>query len=452
MNHTPTILIIDDEEMIRESLIDILEDENYHTLTAENAETARQQYADGNPDLILLDIWMPDTDGITLLREWHNNHNLTCPIIMMSGHGTIETAVEATKLGAYYFLEKPLSTSKLLLTIKRALETQALVTQNAALKAQIDPPADLIGKSPIIQTLRDQALTLAKQNVPLYINGPSGSGKQHLARYIHQHSAQKNGKFIAFDLETTEPTAIIPALTGNTNQTGLFTQAAGGTLYLNDISQLPDDAQTLLTHLIENQSYTTNDGKRYENLNIRIITSGELPHTHLKEHLHTHLYDHLTIATISLPALQDHSADVPDLLEHFSKTFADHDALPYRQFTLAAQNALRQHHWPGNIRELKNLVQRLLLKNDAPEIDTAEAEAALTLVAAIPSDNLWRQFIPVELSLKEARDRFEYLYLSEQFRLCEGNVAKLANRVGMERTNLYRKLRSLKIEPTEKPD
>lgn len=207
-----TILIIDDEEMIRESLIDILEDEGYHTLYAENAEQAKVQYAAHQPDLILLDIWMPDMDGITLLREWQSENQLSAPVIMMSGHGTIETAVEATKLGAYYFLEKPLSTSKLLLTIERALQTQALINQNANLKAQIDPPIEIIGKTPIMLELRKQADIFAKQNIPLLIVGQAGSGKQHIARYIHQHSQWKEGKFIVANLSAMDTNHILPAL------------------------------------------------------------------------------------------------------------------------------------------------------------------------------------------------------------------------------------------------
>lgn len=450
-NTPATILIVDDEDSIRETLIDILEDEGYRTLSAENAETARAQYSAHHPALTLLDIWMPDTDGISLLREWQQENQLSGPVIMMSGHGTIETAVEATKLGAYYFLEKPLSTSKLLLTVERALQTQALMAQNAALKAQIDPPIEIIGKSPLIQQLREQAQTLAQQNIPLLLTGAAGSGKQQTARYIHQKSPWQDGKFIIANLSTLDANNIVPALLGTDKHQGLIAQAANGTLYLDDISQLPSDAQSLLANLLTYKSYHPANSSQQQPINLRLIAASRLPLHLLQEHLTPALLEQLTIAPLSLPNLKDHSADVPELLEHFSKTLADSEQLPYRHFTLAAQNALRQHSWPGNIRELKNLVQRLLIQSDAPEIDTQEAEAALNPISSDQSNTLWSQIIPQDMSLREAREEFERQYLREQFRYCDGNVAKLANRVGMDRTNLYRKLRSLNIDPTEKP-
>lgn len=448
--HPPaTILIVDDEDSIRETLIDILEDEGYTTLSAENAESARVQYSTHRPTLTLLDIWMPDTDGINLLREWQEEGQLTGPVIIMSGHGTIETAVEATKLGAYYFLEKPLSTSKLLLTVERALQTQALIAQNAALKAQIDPPIEIIGKSNVIQKLHTQAKNLVRQNIPILITGATGSGKQHFARYIHQQ--RQEGKFIIANLSTLDSNTIVPTLIGNDKHPGLIAQASGGTLYLDDISQLPSDAQTLLEDLLTHRSYHPAGGGQQQQINLHLIAASRLPLSSLKEQLSITLFDQLTIAHLDIPQLKDHSADVPELLEYYSKTLADFEQLPYRHFTLAAQNTLRQHSWPGNIRELKNLVQRLLIQSDNPEIDVHEAESALIPVSNETSSTLWSQIIPKDMNLREAREEFERQYLREQFRHCDGNVAKLASRVGMDRTNLYRKLRSLNIDPTEKP-
>lgn len=450
-NTPATILIVDDEEMIRETLVDILEDEGYQTVTAEDAKTARQRYQETLPNLVLLDIWMPDTDGISLLREWQSENHLSGPVVMMSGHGTIETAVEATKLGAYDFLEKPLSTAKLLLTVERALQTQALMAQNAELKAKIDPAIEIIGRSPEMSAIREQALTLAPQSVPLLLTGEAGTGKQHLAHFIHQHSPQQDGPFISANLAATDSEEIQTLLTGSDTRSGLIAQADHGTLFLDEISNLPHDCQQLLIALIENPHYHLSAGGSRQSVQLRLILASRLPPELLKERLDPILFDHITVASIVLPTLEAHRNDVPELLEYFSKYFADVEQMTYRHFTLAAQNTLRLHRWPGNIRELRNLVQRLLIQNDAIEITADEAEQALTPVANIPQDGLWSQLIPKDLSLREAREVFEHQYLLEQFRHCGGNVAKLAGRVGMDRTNLYRKLRSLGIDPTEKP-
>ena len=445
-----TILIVDDEDMIRESLRDILEDEHYTVHTAASASEARAQFQALQPDLILLDIWMPDADGISLLREWQQEKRLQGPVVMMSGHGTIETAVEATRLGAYDFLEKPLSTAKLLLTIERALQTWNLQTQNAALKAQINPVADLIGKSQPMQRLREQADRLAQQQVPLLIHGNAGTGKQHLGKYIHQHSPRADAPFVAANLTGMDSADIYPALIGSDKRKGLIARADGGTLYLDEITALREDSAQLLITLLEHGHYTSAEGQRQAD--IRLIAATRLPLDLLKERLPGELYDQLTVARIDIPPLAQHSEDVPELLDYFSQYFADHEQLPYRHFTLAAQNALRQHSWPGNIRELKNLVQRLLISSEAAEIDAHEASLALSPASNHRDDGLWSQIIPKDLSLREAREVFERQYLLEQFRHCDGNVAQLAQRVGMDRTNLYRKLRSLGIDPTQKPD
>ena len=456
MNDNPNtrteILIIDDETGILDTLTDILGDEGYTTHTAANAEEARQQNLQHKPQLILLDIWMPDTDGISLLREWQNSGALQCPVLIMSGHGTIETAVEATKLGAYDFLEKPLSSAKLLLTVQRALQTHNLQTQNAALKAKINPPAELIGKSSQTQELRRQAEHLADQNIPLLIHGNAGTGKQHLARHIHQKSARRDAPFINTNLAAIDSNDIPAILLGTHKRPGLIAQAGSGTLYLDEIGNLREDIQTTLQHLLEHHEYYPGDSSGAQTSEARIIAATRLPLNILKERLTPGLYDHITIATIGIAPLEQHSEDVPELLDYYSQQYADNEQLPYRHFSVAAQNLLRQHNWSaGNIRELKNLVQRLLINSDEPEISADEAKAALLPGEHNNPDNLWSQIIPKDMTLRDAREVFERQYLLEYFRDCDGNIAKLASKVGMDRTNLYRKLRSLGIDPTHKP-
>lgn len=427
------ILIVDDEDGIRDSLTDILEDEHYLVSSAANATEARIEYLKNPPDLVLLDIWMPDIDGITLLKEWQSQGHLNCPVIIMSGHGTIETAVEATKLGAFYFLEKPLSTAKLLLTVGRALETQSLIAQNEKLKAQIDPPLRIIANSEAMQQVKAQAQNLFNQTVSVLILGPFGSGKKHLAKFIHQNSARKERKFLELNFESLELEEALKTLEIRVKESG------EGSIYLSEIAQIPVEIQRVLRRIIEEQK-------------VRVFASSSLNLEQLKEIIDPNLFDLITIATITLPALSARTEDVSDLLEYFCKYFADYEELPYRHFTLAAQNALRQHQWLGNVQELKNLVQRLLIQGNSPEIDIAEAKAALTAVPENSETPIWLQFIPKDLSLREAREEFERQYLLAQFKYADGNIAKLAGRVGMDRTNLYRKLRSLNINPTEKPE
>lgn len=450
------ILIIDDEQQILESLRDILEDEGYIVHTAHNGASANEQIASLNPDVILLDVWMPDVDGISLLRHWQEQKWLHCPVIVMSGHGTIETAVEATKLGAYDYLEKPLSSAKLLLTLERAHQTHHLQRQNAELKAKISPPRELIGKSAYMQQLKKQGLqwvgNQALRHVPLLLTGAAGTGKHHLAHYLHQNSPEHDQAFIVAHLAAIEDSEQQSALQGSAKRLGFIAQAQHGTLYLDEISELSHEAQTIVLNLVQHQTYFAQDqSKQLKDSQLRLIVGTRLPLALLKEQLLPELYDALTLAHLNLLPLAEHRDDIPELLEYFSQQLADLEQLSYRHFTLAAQNLLRQQAWHGNIRELKNLVQRLLIQSDESEISAEEATNALSTHEEQSKDDLWAQIIPKDLSFRDARELFERQYLMEQFRRCDGNIARLSALVGMDRTNLYRKLRRVNIDPTIKP-
>ena len=445
------ILVVDDEPDIRDLLKEILEDEGFDVTVAENAASAQEARRNRRPDLILLDIWMPDMDGITLLKEWSEGELLPCPVIMMSGHGTVETAVEATRLGAYDFIEKPLSMNKLLLTVKRALEADRLVRENQGLRRRVHPINEPVGKSETVQQLRARILKIAQHDTPVLIFGEPGTGKEICARYLHNHSPRRNGPFVdvgvgsiarensALDLFGSEE--------GGRVHYGRLEQATSGTLFLDELADMDLEAQARLAGALESGSFLRVSGKEPVQVNVRVVaaTHRDLEHEVGEGRFREDLYYQLNVVPIRLPPLRDHVEDVPELLNYYVDYFVDQEALPYRHFTTAAQNRLRNYIWPGNIRELKNLVQRLLILGSEEEIAVEEVETAISSTPSARSKEV--SSIPLDLPLREAREQFERAYLLQQFKDCDGNVARLAERVGMERTNLYRKLRALGIDP-----
>ena len=450
------ILVIDDEPDIRDLVKDILEDEGYDVITAENAASAREARRARRPDLILLDIWMPDMDGISLLKEWSEGEQLPCPVIMISGHGTVETAVEATRLGAYDFLEKPLSMAKLLLTVERALEADKLARENQGLKRQIQPAIEPIGKSQTVQRLRDQFMRIAPHDTPVLLLGEPGTGKEIYARFLHANSPRRNGPFVDVGVGSIARENASLELFGSENEDrvhyGRLEQASGGTLFLDELADMDPEAQAKLDGALENGSFMRINGKEPVEIDIRVIaaTHRDLEQEVAAGRVREDLYYHLNVVPVRLPPLREHCEDVPELLAYYIGYFVDHEGLTYRRFTTAAQNRLRNYNWPGNIRELKNLVQRLLILGNDEEISLEEVEATLSN-APLPKSRETGT-IPLDLPLREAREQFERSYLLKQFKECDGNVARLADRVGMERTNLYRKLRALGIDPKKALD
>jgi two-component system, NtrC family, nitrogen regulation response regulator NtrX len=445
------ILVVDDEPDIRDVVRDILEDEGYEVSTARDGQEAREARRTRRPDLILLDIWMPDIDGISLLKEWSEGDHMSCPVIMISGHGTVETAVEATRLGAYDFLEKPLSMNKLLLTVQRALETDRLLRENQGLQRRARSVTEPIGKSDIMQRLRTQIQRIAQHETPVLITGEPGTGKEVFARYLHANSPRRGGPFVDVGVGSIARENSSLELFGSEENDklhyGRLEQASGGVLFLDELADMDQDTQAKLAGALENGSFLRLGGKEPVTLNVRIVAAShrDLEREVAEGRFREDLYYQLNVVPIKLPPLRDHVEDVPDLLNFYVNYFVDQEGLAYRRFSMAAQNRLRNYSWPGNIRELKNLVQRLLILGASEEISQEEVEAAISNMPSTKSQDVGS--IPLNLPLREARERFERTYLLQQFRECEGNVARLADRVGMERTNLYRKLRALGIDP-----
>ncbi len=452
------ILVVDDEPDIRNLLKEILEDEHYDVRVAENAEVARRLRIEQAPDLILLDIWMPDEDGITLLKDWLNDHEL-CPVIMMSGHATVETAIEATRLGAYDFLEKPLSMAKLLVTVDRALEAARLKRENLGLRRRIDSPVEPIGKSASIERLREQVKRLAQHDARVLFVGEPGVGKETLARYLHANSPRKEGPFVDVGVGTISSSnsavEFFGRIDGENVQSGLLEQAHGGTLFLEEIAHMDDETQVRLMSALETNAFTRIGGTELLTFDVRVVasTSRSLEEEVRAGRFRPELYYLLNVVPIKVPPLSEHSEDVPDLLQYYVDYFVSREKLPFRKFPVSVQNFLRNSPWHGNIRELKNLVQRLLILGSGPEIELDEVKSALgePMLGGVQDagDRSGRPDF-FDLPLKEAREQFEKAYLEYHLDKYTGSVARLSSAIGLERTHLYRKLNSLGIKFRDK--
>ena len=451
----PHILVVDDEPDIRSLIADILEDENYQVSTAENAATARKLRHECRHDLILLDIWMPDIDGISLLKEWSDQGELSCPVVMISGHGTVETAVEATHLGAYDFLEKPLSIAKLLLTVERALETGKLKQENIDLKQLTAPVHEPLGSSLQIQHLLDQARRLGQHDTRVLLTGEAGSGKETLARYLHEHSLRKQGPFVELNSGViTSGNALEEFFgreEGDSIHYGLLERANQGTLFIDEISDMANEVQLRLLSALESKVFLRIGGSEPVNTDVRVIASTrqDLEEAIENGKIRQDLYYHLNVANLHLPPLRDRKNDIPLLLDFYLQHYIKRENLPKRKFTVAAQQFLSDYAWQGNIRELKNVVQRLLILGLGDEIGLTEVKSTLGEPArsvVITND------IPTfyDLPLKDARAQFEKAYLDYHLDKNQGSVTKLAKVAGIERTHLYRKMHTLGIQFREK--
>lgn len=444
------ILVVDDELDIRILIKEILEDENFQVAAVADASQADNILRDFNPNLILLDIWMPGMDGITLLKKWGTTRQLNIPVIMMSGHGTIETAVEATRLGAYDFIEKPLSIAKLLLTVKHALENVSLKKENVRLREYNEHIGVPIGKSRTMQMLRTQISQIAKHSAPVLISGKPGTDKELFARYLHDQSPRAGESFINVSISALSSGNSITEFFGSdepgNKSPGFFEEAESGTLFLKDIADMDLSLQAKLQDTLSNAYFIRPGTTQKKSFDIRIIagTSKDILSLVNKGQFRDDLYYQLNVLPIHIPPLRDHAEDIPELLEFYTDLFVDKEGLPYRHFSVAAQNYLRSYSWPGNIRELSNLIQRLLILGNQATIDIDELSLVL---GKTPAPNHEETVITdFDMPLREAREQFEKRYLQHKLDLAEGNVSRAAKDIGMERTHLYRKLKSLGIK------
>jgi len=442
------VLVVDDEADICGSIQDILTDEGYEVSVASGAAQARLARSKQKFDLILLDIWMPETDGITLLREWSDGGDLNCPVVMMSGHGTVDTAVEATRLGAFDFVEKPLSLAKLLRTVESALESAGRQSRTASspLPSLLAP----VGRSVTMKALRERVQQYARHDGSVLIIGEPGSGRGSFARYMHALSPRADEPLTSLTAASVSEANVEEQLLGREHggevTAGIFERASGGTLVVDELSDLSPTAQKILLGAIEDGRFARIGGTTAVKLDARIVATVGTDYEALIEagRLRRDLVATLSVLSMRIPALREYSEDVPELLSYYVDKLVDAEQLTFRRFSVAAQNRLRNYPWPDNVRELKHLVRRMLLSGSSDDISLDEVEAEISAVAPI-GESLVKQDL-LALPLREAREHFERSYLQQQLVLCDGKVGQLAKRVGMERTHLYRKLRSLGVD------
>jgi len=445
---TPKVLVVDDEDDIRALIDEILSEEGYTVTVAANASEARNAFGSAKFDLVLLDIWMPDTDGISLLREWSEQGSLSCPVVMMSGHGTVDTAVEATRLGAFDFVEKPLSLAKLLRTVERALESgkQHPGSPRSMLPSLLTP----VGRSKMMKDLRERVQQFAKHDSPVLLSGEPGTGRGAFAQYIHGMSDRADAPLVNLLAASLTESNYEEQLLGSESSgeivKGCFERASDGTLIIDELKDLSEAAQKIIIGVLEQGQFTRVGGHDPVRLRARVVATVGVDYEKAIEEgtLRRELVADLGLLTARVPPLREYAEDVPELLGYYVDKLVDAENLPFRRFGVAAQNRLRNYPWPDNVRELKNLVRRLLLAGGDEEISLEEIESEISS-SSEAGDPLVKQDL-LSLPLREAREQFERAYLQQQLVLCDGKVGKLAQRVGMERTHLYRKLRSLGVD------
>lgn len=414
------ILVVDDEIGIRELLQDILLDEGFQVTLAENAQTARDARLKQRPDVVLLDIWMPDCDGISLLKEWGNAGLLTMPVVMMSGHGTIDTAVEATRIGAFDFLEKPIALQKLLKTVNAALK-------HAENLPKTEMNLSSFGKSLVINELKQRLEQVANTKNALLLIGKKGGSVEICAHFLHVKDTPWLG------LTEYEKLATAPL--------ELLQQAQDGVIYIDEVSALNKTEQKGLQLLLA----------KAEKYQVRIVcaSSLSLPQLAEKAEFDNVLLQSLSQSTLKVPALNDHREDIPDLATAMANLLVETTGTPYKSFDTAALNALRNADWPGDLAELEAVVQNLMLSSLEEKITLADVTRVLEQFSSSPENQALKlQSSPVNLALplREARDDFERFYFQHHMAVISNNMSKLAEISGLERTHLYRKLKQLGIK------
>jgi len=457
-----SILIVDDEEAILTSLSSILQDEGYEVVVAKNGAEALRIYTMDPPDLMLLDIWMPEMDGMETLRRVRELVP-TAQVMMMSGHGSIETAVKAIKLGAHDYIEKPLSLENVTLRVKNALDQYRLEQENRTLRTTVQRKFELVGQSPVMQQLRQLIETAGPTNSRVLIGGENGTGKELVARAIHQHSARAGRPFVAVNCAAIPETLIESELfghekgsfTGATSmKRGQFEQADGGTLFLDEIADMSLSTQAKVLRALQEQQFTRVGGTRLMKVDVRVLAASNknLLKEIEKGTFRDDLYYRLNVVPITVPPLRERREDIPLLIRHFMKVHAEEQGLRVKEVSPEAMSVFQQYDWPGNIRELRNLIERLMIMVPGLVIDTAHTGLSLQPrpAGSTSSPSTTSAVNPLFTqsydSLRDARNAFEKDYISRKLREHHWNISRTAEELKIERSHLHRKIKLLDVE------
>lgn len=455
------ILIVDDEPDIRLLIEGLLRDEGYETRVAANSDQALAAFRARRPSLVILDIWLQGSrvDGIDLLKTIKAEEP-GLPVVMISGHGTIETAVSSLQHGAYDFIEKPFQADRLIVVVQRALEAARLERENAELRLRSGNETLLFGEGPGISAVRGQIERVAPTNSRVLITGPAGSGKEIAARMVHARSRRGAGPFIALNCATLAPNRFEEELFGIEGQadgvmrrTGVLERAHKGTLLLDEVADMPLETQGKIVRALQDQTFERLGGSTRVKVDVRVIATtnrdlqGEIALGRFREDL----YYRLAVVPLRLPSLRERREDIPSLAQHFLQRYAENAGLAPRELSVDALAALQSYEWPGNIRELRNLMERLLIMMpNGQDLIRADMLPNTVSQGAPSMTRLDAGADVMALPLREARDLFETQYLQVQLLRFGGNISRTANFVGMERSALHRKLKQLGVTPEDR--
>jgi len=446
------ILIVDDERAIQTSLRGVLEDEGYRVSAVGSASEALRHLQDETPDLIFLDIWMPGMDGLEALAEIKRAHPETA-VVMISGHGTIETAVKATKLGAYDFIEKPLSLEKTLLAASRALDHGRLERENRDLREQLERGQQIVGASRAMEELRQQIAIAAPTNGRVLIHGENGSGKELVARAIHAQSTRRDGPFVEVNCAAIPEELIESELFGHergaftgavARRRGKFELADGGTLFLDEIGDMSVKTQAKVLRVLEEQAFERVGGKETLRVDVRVLAASNqnLQDLIAQNRFREDLFYRLAVIPIEVPPLRERQEDIPLIVEHFIHLFSGENGKRPKTMSVEALAYFLSYDWPGNVRELRNMVERLVIMTPGDVIGPEALPPPLR-----PRDAASPEEIQKEKTLKEAREAFERAFILSELRALDWNMTKTAQKLGIERSHLYRKLKMYGVAP-----
>ena len=455
------VLVVDDEADIRDLVAGILSDEGYSVRTATDSESALAAIRARKPALLILDIWMAGggMDGLELL-DLVKALDADLPVIMISGHGNIETAVSSIKRGAYEFLEKPFKSDRLLLVVERALEAASLRRENRRLRTQAITPEGMTGKSVAAQQLRQMIAKLAGANSRVLISGPPGSGKETVARLIHAGSARARNEFVAISAAGMTPERMDVELFGEdgvggrTAKIGVFEQAHSGTLYLDEVADMPRETQGRILRVLVEQRFRRVGGDSDVQVDVRVVssTSRDLREEISAGRFREDLFHRLNVVPVNVPGLSERREDIPELVEYFIDRIAEATGMPRRRLADDALATLQVRAWPGNLRQLRNNVERMLiLASGSPSDPISAAMLPAEAMVADQAASLGAERM-IALPLREAREVFEREYLNAQMLRFSGNISRTAAFIGMERSALHRKLKSLGLSGARGPE